>query len=85
MSLRSALGGMGKWTIEIIKRPDKAKGFEVLPRRWVSSEPSHARALPTARQRLGKVHRLIDRLGSHRFNPHAHAQNRKILSNLTNF
>lgn len=33
--LRSALVGKGKWTIEIIKRSDKAKGFEVLPRRWV--------------------------------------------------
>jgi len=26
---------LGKWTIEIIKRSDTAKGFEVLPRRWV--------------------------------------------------
>ena len=25
----------GSWTIEIIKRSDAAKGFEVLPRRWV--------------------------------------------------
>jgi len=33
--LRSALVGMGKWTIDIIKRSDSAKGFEVLPRRWV--------------------------------------------------
>lgn len=33
--LRSALVGMGKWTIDIIKRSDRAKGFEVLPRRWV--------------------------------------------------
>lgn len=33
--LRSALAGMGKWTIDIIKRSEKAKGFEVLPRRWV--------------------------------------------------
>lgn len=33
--LRSALVGMGQWTIDIIKRSDKAKGFEVLPRRWV--------------------------------------------------
>ena len=33
--LRSALVGMGKWTIDIIKRSDKVKGFEVLPRRWV--------------------------------------------------
>lgn len=33
--LRKALSGMGAWVIEIIKRSDKAKGFEVLPRRWV--------------------------------------------------
>ena len=25
----------GNWTIEIIKRSDKTKGFELLPRRWV--------------------------------------------------
>ncbi|ESQ75652.1 transposase IS3 [Asticcacaulis sp. AC402] len=25
----------GDWTVEIIKRCDTAKGFEVLPRRWV--------------------------------------------------
>ena len=33
--LREALRCIGKWTIEIIKRSDVAKGFEVLPRRWV--------------------------------------------------
>lgn len=33
--LRTALLKMGKWTFEIIRRSDKAKGFEVLPRRWV--------------------------------------------------
>ena len=33
--LRGALANMGKWTIEIIKRSDTAKGFEVLPRRRV--------------------------------------------------
>lgn len=33
--LRDALAGMGRWTIEIIKRSDVAKGFEILPRRWV--------------------------------------------------
>ena len=27
--------GNSKWTIEIVKRSDKAKGFVVLPRRWV--------------------------------------------------
>ena len=33
--LKAALRGHGDWTIEIIKRSDTAKGFEVLPRRWV--------------------------------------------------
>ena len=33
--LKAALRGHGDWTIEIIKRTDTAKGFEVLPRRWV--------------------------------------------------
>jgi putative transposase len=33
--LRGALKGHGNWTIEIIRRSDAAKGFEVLPRRWV--------------------------------------------------
>jgi transposase len=33
--LRGALVAFGKWTLEIIKRSDRAKGFEVLPRRWV--------------------------------------------------
>jgi putative transposase len=33
--LRKALAKIGKWTIEIIKRSNTAKGFEVLPRRWV--------------------------------------------------
>ncbi|MEO1316746.1 MAG: IS5 family transposase [Pseudomonadota bacterium] len=33
--LRSALDRIGKWTVEIVKRSDTAKGFKVLPRRWV--------------------------------------------------
>ena len=33
--LRTALAKAGNWVIEIIKRSDQAKGFEVLPRRWV--------------------------------------------------
>ena len=33
--LRGALRGQGDWTIAIIKRSDTAKGFEVLPHRWV--------------------------------------------------
>ena len=33
--LKKRLQKIGKWTIEIIKRSDQAKGFEILPRRWV--------------------------------------------------
>lgn len=33
--LKTALTKIGDWTIEIIKRSDVAKGFTVLPRRWV--------------------------------------------------
>ncbi len=33
--LRGALEKIGRWTIEIVKRSDTAKGFEVIARRWV--------------------------------------------------
>ncbi len=33
--LTGAVEGLGNWTIEIVKRSDAAKGFVLLPRRWV--------------------------------------------------
>ena len=33
--LEAALKRVGRWTLEIVKRPNGAQGFEVLPRRWV--------------------------------------------------
>jgi putative transposase len=33
--LKDAMRGHGRWTIEIVKRSDAARGFVVLPRRWV--------------------------------------------------
>ena len=33
--LKGTLEKEGDWTIEVVKRSDTAKGFEVIPRRWV--------------------------------------------------
>ena len=33
--LETTLAGMGQWTLAIVKRPDQARGFCLLPRRWV--------------------------------------------------
>jgi transposase len=33
--LKGALAELGQWTIEIVRRCDTAKGFVLLPRRWV--------------------------------------------------
>jgi transposase len=33
--LKDALKSLGDWTLEIVKRSDAAKGFVLLPRRWV--------------------------------------------------
>lgn len=33
--VKQTLANIGDWTIEIIKRSDRAQGFTVLPRRWV--------------------------------------------------
>lgn len=33
--LRGAMAALGDWTFEIIKRSDPARGFVLLPRRWV--------------------------------------------------
>ena len=30
-----ALAALGRWTLEIVKRSDVAKGFVLLPRRWL--------------------------------------------------
>ena len=34
-TLATALKPLGRWRVEIVKRPAKARTFEVLPKRWV--------------------------------------------------
>ena len=57
--LKNALKeGGGDWTIEIVKRSDKAKGFVLLPRRWVVERPI---AWLNRNRRLAKdVERMIE-------------------------
>lgn len=33
--LREKVKAWGQWVLEIVKRSDKAQGFEVLPHRWI--------------------------------------------------
>jgi transposase len=33
--LKGALEKIGQWTLQIVKRSDAAKGFEIIPHRWV--------------------------------------------------
>jgi DNA replication protein DnaC/transposase len=61
--LRNALKGHGEWTLEIIKRSDTAKGFEVLPRRWVVERTFAWLGVAAAWQRTGNVRSKARSLG----------------------
>jgi transposase len=52
--LRDALAKFGHWTIEIVKRAADVAGFELLPRRWLSSEPSPGSTETAAWQRISR-------------------------------
>jgi putative transposase len=84
--LKLALEQHGDWTIQIIKRSDTAKGFQVLPRRWVVERTlCLARQMQTPRKRLGAIHLKRNSMGNRRLNPNAHKADRKILRLLVNF
>ena len=78
--LKKRLQKIGKWTIEIIKRSDQAKGFEILPRRWVVAWP-----MPKAGKGLRKIHRFSRSLDIHRPHPPAHQASRKVWISLMPF
>jgi transposase len=85
--LRGALTKMGAWTLEIIKRSDVAKGFVLLPRRWVVERTLHpepaegrlARKIAPPRQGLGEHHRKRSRLALHRPHQNLDATPRKAI------
>ena len=83
--VRTALAGSGAWTIEIIKRSDKAKGSSspaALSRRM------HLRMawpMPPPRQGLENHHRVLHGIDNDSVHPHAHPQNCKVLLRLRKF
>ena len=62
--LRGALVSLGRWTLQIVKRPDTAEGFEVLPRRWVVERTFAWLGRCAGWQRIGKNPSRAPRLGS---------------------
>jgi putative transposase len=57
-NLRDALAKFGKWTIEIVKRAADAVGFQLLPWRWSSNEPSLGSIETAAWQRISRLRSL---------------------------
>ena len=70
--LEAALAKLGKWTIEIVKRPQNAVRFELLPRRWVvertlawlNRNRRLAKSLPPRRRGISRHPSPVPRLGS---------------------
>ena len=80
--LEAALARIGRWTLEIVKRPSDAQGFNVLPRRW---GVERTLAWLNRNRRLAIRLRGHDRdrpgLAPHRQRPTPHPTSRKVLKN----
>jgi transposase len=78
--LKEQLGELGRWTLEIIKRSDLAKGFELLPRPMGGrAHLRMARSLPASRQGLRAIHRQRRGVDHPRPYPTPHPAPRKAL------
>ncbi|CUX54092.1 transposase (fragment) [Agrobacterium deltaense RV3] len=73
------------FTIEIAKRTDKAKSFEVLPRRWVVERTSHGLADAADWPRTGRNHRFGRSVDHHRSHPHPYPTPGEVLRLLNSF
>ena len=84
--LATALAELGRWTIEIVKRPKYRRGLrrpaEALGRR---AHLRMARTLPPPRQGLRALDRKLSRLGAHRPHPPPYPPHRKALCRKLNF
>lgn len=84
--LHAALVGNGNWTIEIIKRSDAAKGFKVLPRRWVVERTfAWLDHLPPAGKGLRDFHQKLDCMAQHRKHQANDPKARNLLFRFLNF
>jgi len=69
------------FVVEIIRRSDDQKGFQVLPRRWVVERNLRLDdALATSRARLREAHRRLSRHDPRRHGRHSHPQKRPSLN-----
>ena len=86
--LRDALQALGRWTIQIVKRPDTAEGIEILPRRsviertfaWLArcwDDAATCQRPPV--KGLGKIHRKHRGLDPHCPHSARHPPSRKTL------
>ena len=77
--LRDALKGEGNWTIEIVKRSDIAKGFEIIPKLGRRTRLCLVELMPQIGQRLGEIDRKLKGVDTYCPYQNTHAKNRKVL------
>jgi transposase len=71
--LRDAMATLGQWSFEIIKRSDTARGFELLPRRWVVERTlAWIGPMPSPREGLRSHHPERRRMDTRRRHPPPH-------------